>query len=270
MATVRFDVLDLGVEANAERREIADGLLGLTSTFAKPHQPPTLRYDLIDTAGSGDAAEVRRNDERIYITTDAVDLLPAFELDLYRQILESVADRVVLHAAAIDVEGTAIVLVGASGAGKSTLALALAERGARYMSDEWAVLQNGQVVGVPRPINIDPCDRARVPESFGVFDYQTRSADGESISTVLVKPPESQITRQALPIGAVVFIEPGPDPAPRLVACAGAEAFQLLCAGALQTGDHLLDELTSLLEQVPLYCLTSPSPETACDVITAL
>jgi HPr Serine kinase C-terminal domain len=47
-----------------------------------------------------------------------------------------------LHAACLEVEGNGILIAGASGAGKSTLAVALAQAGLNYVSDDWTYIGN--------------------------------------------------------------------------------------------------------------------------------
>jgi hypothetical protein len=63
--------------------------------------------------------------------------------------------RVFVHAGAVAWRGRAIVLPGRSFTGKSTLVAALVRRGARYLSDEYAVFDNvGRVHPYPRPLGI--------------------------------------------------------------------------------------------------------------------
>ncbi|HEY3831909.1 MAG TPA: hypothetical protein VGO03_06425 [Acidimicrobiia bacterium] len=74
----------------------------------------------------------------------------------------SVDAGLLIHAAAVRIDGTGVVLCAGSGRGKSTLALGLCERGAEYMSDEIAVVDLAGVAaearcalrGFPRPIGL--------------------------------------------------------------------------------------------------------------------
>lgn len=62
----------------------------------------------------------------------------------------------VLHAATLERNGRAVMLVGASGSGKSTLCAALAMSGWRLLSDEFALIspQRLDLTALPRPISL--------------------------------------------------------------------------------------------------------------------
>jgi hypothetical protein len=47
-----------------------------------------------------------------------------------------------LHAACLELGGSGILIAGASGAGKSTLAVAMAQAGLNYVSDDWTYIAN--------------------------------------------------------------------------------------------------------------------------------
>jgi len=67
--------------------------------------------------------------------------------------IRSVDDRLVGHAAVVEVDGGALVLMGNPGAGKSTLVAALAQRGFAYASDEAAPLgADGSILPYAKPI----------------------------------------------------------------------------------------------------------------------
>jgi HprK-related kinase A len=62
----------------------------------------------------------------------------------------------IVHAAAVEKNGAALVLPGQSGSGKSTLCAGLVSRGWRLLSDELALLEfpSGRVVPLPRPVSL--------------------------------------------------------------------------------------------------------------------
>ena len=81
-------------------------------------------------------------------------------------------DRHVLHAAAVERDGHAVVVLGESGAGKSTFAYAAAHAGWGIIADDLCVVEVGDgvhVTGFPKPVNVPsdvlaatPVDAARL------------------------------------------------------------------------------------------------------------
>ncbi|MCG8505412.1 MAG: HprK-related kinase A [Sphingomonadales bacterium] len=99
----------------------------------------------------------------------------------------------IVHAAVVERDGRALVIPGDSGQGKSTLCAALASRGWRLFSDEFAFfdLENGTVVPYPRPISLK----------------------NESIEVIRNFAPELTITETltGTPKGTVAYIRPKAD-----------------------------------------------------------
>lgn len=89
---------------------------------------------------------------------------------IHLTIAEYAEPEVFVHAGAVLVDGRAIVLPGRSYAGKSTLTLALIERGATLLSDDFAVLDaNGDVRAYPVPVSqrLENGRRRLQPEQLG-------------------------------------------------------------------------------------------------------
>lgn len=82
----------------------------------------------------------------------------------------------VCHAAVVEQNGRALLLVGKGGAGKSTLALALVRRGFRYLGDEFAIVQPAilEVLPFPKALCIKSSGVAMIPSpdpDFEVMAY---------------------------------------------------------------------------------------------------
>ncbi|WP_394753463.1 HprK-related kinase A [Crenothrix sp.] len=79
--------------------------------------------------------------------------MPLFEWALNWCIARQGQHQLMLHAAVLEKHGKALILPALPGSGKSTLAGALAQRGWRFLSDEFCLihLQHGQVIPIPRP-----------------------------------------------------------------------------------------------------------------------
>jgi hypothetical protein len=77
---------------------------------------------------------------RLARTLDLEEALHALESDLQLRVAAAAPGRIFVHAGVVGWNGTAIVIPGRSFAGKTTLVAALVRHGARYYSDEYAVL----------------------------------------------------------------------------------------------------------------------------------
>lgn len=85
------------------------------------------------------------------------------------QVAGIAAGTTVVHAAAVDIDGTAVLICGWSESGKTEVALALVERGATFIGDKWTVLAAGRPVGEsgdPTAATIAP-----FPGSVGIRDW---------------------------------------------------------------------------------------------------
>lgn len=72
------------------------------------------------------------------------------------EVAEFAEDKVFLHAGSVEYNGRALLLPGTSGSGKSTLTAELVRNGARYYSDEYAVLNSeGLVEPFARKLSLD-------------------------------------------------------------------------------------------------------------------
>lgn len=76
--------------------------------------------------------------------------------EINQAAVASAGDRLVLHAAAAERQGRAVVLGAPSGSGKTTLVAALVAAGWGYLTDDVALIDGaGRVVAYPKPIGLD-------------------------------------------------------------------------------------------------------------------
>ncbi|MEA3062361.1 MAG: hypothetical protein QOJ94_2142 [Sphingomonadales bacterium] len=82
--------------------------------------------------------------------------LLAAEMGMNLQMALGQRGYLLLHAAAVEREGRAVLMTGPSGAGKSTLAAWLGERGWRFLGDEFALvgLDDGLLHAFPRAVSL--------------------------------------------------------------------------------------------------------------------
>jgi len=224
-----------------------------------------LRYEL-------SAGELRRDGKRL-VVDDPQDLVPRFEMDLYEQVLARAEAAWILHAAALAVNGKALVLCGASGAGKTTLTLALAARGLRLLTEELVSIDSaGTVRGLPRPMHVpaNSPQRARVPASWNQLPYPIRGRDGVMRENVLVVPPAEALELGSLPLHAIVRIGHGPDWPVQLEPSPTVVAFQRLWDRALRQDDEGLLAATTVLREHGSYALSSTTIHEALALLAPL
>lgn len=112
------------------------------------------------------------------------------------------AGRVPLHAAAVMVNETALLLAGPSGSGKSSLALAAQRHGLEVLSEDTSYVQlkpHTKVWGWPGAIHLDAADAPA-----GEFQRRTR---GGRIKSAIPR----KLTRAAAGRAILVALEPGDE-----------------------------------------------------------
>lgn len=82
--------------------------------------------------------------------------LLALEMGMNLQLAAGMHRFLLLHAAAVERDGSALILTGDSGAGKSTLSAYLGYHGWRFLGDEFALLRpvDGRLYPFPRPVSL--------------------------------------------------------------------------------------------------------------------
>jgi hypothetical protein len=101
--------------------------------------------------------------ERIARSVELDAVLNAFESNLQITVAEWSPRRLFVHAGVVEWKGKAIVIPGLSFSGKTTLVKHLVQAGARYYSDEYAVLDGrGLVHPYPRPLGLRSHGSARI------------------------------------------------------------------------------------------------------------
>lgn len=118
--------------------------------------------------GPGSSPRIKRYNiaywgaQRLARSIDLEPVLDAFESNLQITVAEWSPLRVFVHAGVVEWKGKAIVIPGLSFSGKTTLVKHLVQAGAKYYSDEYAVLDGrGWVHPYPRPLGLRSQDSAR-------------------------------------------------------------------------------------------------------------
>lgn len=98
---------------------------------------------------------VYRGTELLRSSHDPSQLLDDLVWSTVRVVVAASSERLMLHTAVVERDGSAVALVGPSGVGKSTLAAALVDRGFGYLTDEIAAIDADLVIqGFAKPLRI--------------------------------------------------------------------------------------------------------------------
>jgi hypothetical protein len=137
-----------------------------------------------------------------------------------------------LHAAAVEIDGTAVLFAGPSEAGKSTLALRLAARGCRHLADDRVLLLGGDAPYLVAGLGLAAKARQPLPpgpELTGLVDACWYLTD-DSIAYLHLGDDEALGFGDIRPLGCVVLPRrnPGLDVDVRLEAAPAGEIARTL------------------------------------------
>lgn len=114
------------------------------------------------------------------------EALRTLETDLELFVATEARDRLFVHAGVVGWRGRAVLCPGASLTGKTSLVAAMVRAGARYYSDEYAILDaRGRVHPFPRPLGM-------------------RESQGAEARRVEVEELGGRSGRRPLPVGLIV------------------------------------------------------------------
>jgi hypothetical protein len=267
-ATVTFRALDTTFEVELEDDPVAaPPIRAILGAY------PRLVDAAVDVRYRIGGGEVWRDDTRLCRADDPRDVAPIFELDLYRQVSARAAPGWMLHAAAVHVDGGAIVIAGTSGAGKTTLCLALLARGHAYVTEEIVVIDaHGMIRGLTRPLHLDRDDPrlALLTPSLDAVPYEMVGWTGAPQHHVLVAPDPAITHRAPLPLRALIRVRHVPGVPGELRRLPPPAALMELWGCTLRQDTHALDLATATLRRHPVHELRAPTIPDAVRILGAL
>jgi HprK-related kinase A len=191
--------------------------------------------------------------------------------------INQTATDIILHAAAVERDGLAVILPAPSTSGKSTLCAALVMRGWRLLSDEHGVLRStdGRLQPIARPISLKNKSigiiRQWAPDgTFSpVFNYMP---DGD---IAFLRPPSDSIVRATETARPALIVSPtyrAGVPVTRQP-LGKSETFRLLvdnCINYHTTQRCGFDAIAGLVDSCAAYRLSYGTLEQAVDAMEAL
>lgn len=176
---------------------------------------------------------------------DPAQLVPMVIGDLTIRALQRVDGLCALHAAALEIDGSCVVMPGDSGRGKSTLAAALVAGGAVLVSDDTVVLDRTDLSVRPLPLGICletgswPVLTPFVPALAQLANH--RSLDDRTVRYLVPPPAQRAPLNRSLPSSIIAFPVFDPTMPPRLVPLKPADTLRRLIGGFHPIAGHFDD-----------------------------
>ncbi|MEO9600969.1 HprK-related kinase A [Parasphingorhabdus sp.] len=201
--------------------------------------------------------------------------LLAAEMGMNLQMALGWRRHLLLHASSVEKDGKALIMTGLSGSGKSTLSAMLAERGWRFMGDEFALLNldSGEMHPFPRLISLKneaiAAMQQTVPESrFGPEMKATPKGDIRHLV-----PPKEAVVRMHEPAKPGLLLFPRFGYEPELRDMGKSEIFVRLTQAStnyVALGEVGFQSLTRFVDAVPTQAMDYQSLEQAEELIESL
>ena len=198
--------------------------------------------------------------------------LLAAEMGMNLQMALGWRRHLLLHASSVEKDGKALIMTGLSGSGKSTLSAMLAERGWRFMGDEFALLSldSGQIFPFPRLISlkneaIGAMQKVVADTRFGPEMRATPKGDIRHLV-----PPKAAIERMDEPAKPALLLFPRFGHAPELREMGKSEVFVRLTQAStnyVALGEGGFNALTRFVVQVPVKAMDYQSTDQAEEMI---
>lgn len=263
-------ILDLRVLGINVRVRCADpysyGLLlkGYSALIAEADASADLEYTVLqpnaptfDLWFNGDPAEH---------ALDEYELLYAFEKHMTIEVEKLRRDLLFLHAAALEQDRRAALLVAPSGSGKSTTAWALSNLGFRYLSDELAPIDLATLQVHPYPHAL--CLKWEPPPPFSLPPETLRTSYTLHIPAECL---QGEVCQQEVRLAAIFFLRHDPQiGAPQTKPISNAEAAARIYSNALNLLAHPrygLDASLKIAQHSRCFELFTGDLRKACDLI---
>jgi hypothetical protein len=236
LKTITLQILGVGIDIHCADDHIRNLLL---SNFGAMQTPGAvaginslLSYN-VDSEGT-DLFCIRHSEKAIINNADVYDLIYFLEKHITVELQKIRKDLLFIHAAALEYNGKAGIIVAPSGSGKSTTSWALLHHGFRYLSDELSPidLSTMSVFSYPHAL----CLKSDPPESYPLPNNVIRTA---ATIHVPVDFLPAKICEVPVCLAAIFFLKYDPDLSePTIQQISAAEASARLYSNALNPLAH--------------------------------
>jgi hypothetical protein len=153
----RYRFFDVGVSIRSDSMAVIDFFRQTYRHFTDMETPGRGKihdYCIIEDPGMEPAPVLLWDEDRACSLLSGEALPDSADVVFFGSLMRKIDTHFLIHGAALETGGKAIILSGMSGSGKSTLALELTRRGFRFYSDEIAAIsrKTHQIHPFPRAI----------------------------------------------------------------------------------------------------------------------
>ncbi|WP_374649794.1 HprK-related kinase A [Rhizorhabdus sp.] len=199
--------------------------------------------------------------------------LLALEMAMNMQVALGERRYLLLHAAAVERGGRAVILPGESGSGKSTLAALLGEAGWRLLADEFVLidLASGLIQPFPRAISL---------KNESIAAMEAVVADGSRFGPHLsgtpkgelrhLRPTPDAIARMDEPAEPALILFPTFGPAAAVEGVSRSELFARMTEGSTNysdLGEAGFVRLSQLVQEAPAVRFSYPDGPTGAAIV---
>jgi HprK-related kinase A len=220
---------------------------------------------------------VRINDQTQFEPARPDEVLPYIEWAMNFEVPKVYMDYLQFHASSLEIDGGGIIFPGSSGSGKSTLTAGLVARGARYLCDEFALVDRHTLAVQPYPRAICikkpsflPIERAGLPITNSRYYFKGSKGYVAFLNPYSIR---DQVVGTACPVRHIIFPTFRQGATPTLTPMSRAEtAFELhrVCFNLLSYNGVGLDVIAAITQRASCYKLTSGDLRATCRLVERL
>jgi hypothetical protein len=263
--TLFLSVLDRGVRIQCHEPEIVPLLWTNFAAMRSTQQRADLSYIVGRRQGTSSFFLKNHNGKCKDGASDG-EFLYLFESDLRMKMQRIRRDLYFIHAAALEIAGKAVLLIGQSKSGKSTTTCGLLQHGFSYLSDELA------------PIDPDTLEVYSYPRALWLRrelqDMRLSPSQKIQTSWMLCVPTETfpnGVGKTCTPLRAVYFLRYSSEAQhPSLRKVRKTEATARILSQTLNPGAHLhngLEAAATIAEKVLCFDLTAAGLLETCNLV---
>ena len=240
LGVVRLRIHGLDIGLRSELPPVLDAVITSYGAFLVQATDTAETTAWIGTRATDAGYEVRGSDGALGLARDETDAILGTLDRIVETVIGGLASRGIVgtHAAALAIDGRAVVLAGRSGAGKSTLTLALLRAGAALLTDELTLIAGDDptVLPYPRALHVSPTTVELLPELGFLHERPRQDLGGGSEWSVGIEDLRrafGTVVAPPTPLASIIQLEERGDPAdaPRIEPLTGAETAIALVRG---------------------------------------